>query len=248
MSDFEIDAPIVPAAIVRKEPASFPPKIAAAIVKVMKAVNGQLDKNGFNKHGQYKYATVDDFYDFMRARCADAGLAFIADELEREVIVISEGKAPRLRLLYAITIVHESGESYSGIERETMVVADGPQAYGSGQSFVLKYFLRALFMVPTGEPDADAEAAEPLPPSGKKRPNAPVQDASETKLKQFIDNLKAFLDGSPSAPDLLEFEAKNGAGLKRLRDAYKDRDDVKPLLGKIEAIYEQNRADAPQPE
>ena len=53
--------------------ASMPPKVAAAVSAVMSAVP-KLAKTSKNSHGNYNFASIDDFLEAIRPLCAKNGL------------------------------------------------------------------------------------------------------------------------------------------------------------------------------
>jgi hypothetical protein len=143
----------------------MPAEIAKAIVEVKKRVR-VLGKDDENKFGHFKYVSVDKFYETVGKYMADAGLFLMVDEADNaiEVRQSSEGKpCAWLTVSYALTLYHESGASFGPISRTITVQATGPQAFGSAESYVQKYFLRGLFKIPTGEADADADPQNGMP-------------------------------------------------------------------------------------
>ena len=145
------------------------PEIAKAIISVNKRVTS-LGKDEENKFGHFKYTSVDAFYEAIGPLMADAGIFVFTDEVDTEIErregTDDQGRARVTNWLitkYEIMIYHESGAEWGPIRREMMVAATGPQAYGAGQSYVEKYFLRGLFKVPTGDPDADGHPQAGLP-------------------------------------------------------------------------------------
>jgi len=156
----------------------MPPEIAKAIVAVNKQVKS-LGKDANNPHGKYKYTSVDAFYEAIGPMMADAGLIAFTNEIETAITQREStddyGHTKRSNWLtsqYEIMLYHESGVEWGPIRRAMMVIASGPQAYGSGQSYVEKYFLRGLFKVPTGDGDADSHERAELP-ARQQRPSRP---------------------------------------------------------------------------
>jgi len=172
--------------------AKMPPKVAAAVVQVARGIKA-VAKNGVNEHGKYMFASVDDFYDAVGPVMADAGLFTFADMTGAENYDVEavdyHGKVKRtgyLKVAFDICLVHESGEMSAPVNREVSVVAAGPQAYASAESFITKYFIRNLFKVPTGDYDADndakSETRTPQPPEkppATKRPEIQQRKAAE---------------------------------------------------------------------
>lgn len=151
----------------------MPPEIAKSIVKVMGEVK-KLSKDETNKHGGYKYVSVDQFFELVGRLMADAGIFDVVEEVESSIeireTVDQYGKTKKsawLSTKYEIFIYHESGAVYGPLHRQQQVAATGPQSYGASEAFVEKYFLRNLFKVSTGEKDADDQPQEGLPSEAK---------------------------------------------------------------------------------
>jgi hypothetical protein len=140
--------------------------VAAAINAVMVEVK-RLDKGAENKHGNYKFTSVDDFLDATRPACAAAGLIIVPDEESVDMV------EKWLRVKFSFTVAHASGETWDHSPTRTVMVnsAMGSQAYGAAQSYALKQFLRALFQISTGDgEDADTQPNEQLPSSQRRGP------------------------------------------------------------------------------
>lgn len=146
-------------------PQPMPKEIAGAIVLVMRAV-GKLAKESKNQHGGYRYASVDAFLEATNPACAEAGLIIMPIELEAtddEIEVWDkDGRSRKRRVMrfkYAFQLVHESGEVWMNPRDVRSVILDytGPQTFNAAQSYALKVFMRGLFQIPTGDPDADAQ-------------------------------------------------------------------------------------------
>jgi len=136
-------------------------KVDEAVAKVTKAVK-RLSKGERNQHGGYNFAGIDDFLEMTGKLCGDAGLNVIMDEEEFEVIdeffATKSGRVAGLRMRFAIWLKCE-GEKDGPYHRSIMVPSNmGSQAFGAGQSYVLKQFLRATFQIPTGDKSEDIDA------------------------------------------------------------------------------------------
>ena len=145
--------------------AAIPPKVAEAINAVSKEVP-KLGKNEKNTHGNYNFASIDDFLEAVRPLCAKHGLIIVQDE---EGFEIKEGGKDRngnpvtwLVLSFSFTLAHSSGETWAHKPRRTIMVlaSMGAQAFGAGQSYSLKQFMRSLFQIATGEKNEDADSHE----------------------------------------------------------------------------------------
>lgn len=166
----------------------MPPAIAAAVIAVKKQVR-QLGKDEENKFARFKYVSVDKFYEVIGQLMANAGLFVVTDEMsiatEKRETQTEQGQVKAsvwITATYELFLFHESGAEYGPIHRTIMVQATGPQAFGSGMSYVEKYFLRSLFKVPTGEDDADAAPQEGVP-EGTRRGGATKPPAAPPAAK-----------------------------------------------------------------
>lgn len=135
---------------------AFPPKLAAAIVQVKRSL-GRLGKTRKNTHGNYAFASIDDFMEFVSDATDEAGLFIIPGEDGAPQLIdvtTSNGKVSAMwQTRHAFTIVHESGESFGPIEKNVMVQALGAQSSGASQSYALKQLMRGLYNIATGEGD-----------------------------------------------------------------------------------------------
>jgi len=165
---------------------SIPPEIASSIVKVMAGVK-KLTKGDRNTFDSYDFTSIDNFLEAVNPLCAEAGLFFLINEEAAEILPSDSGKMPKLHVAYDIMVCHESGTAMNGIKRNVQVNANGAQAFGAAQSYVLKQFMRSLFQIPTGDKDdPDFQQAEAL----SKRKSASKTKAARalyTELQQDID-------------------------------------------------------------
>ena len=142
----------------------MPPAVAKAVSSVMGGVT-KLKKSEHNNHGNYDFASVDDFLEAIRPLCAKAGLIISQDEESQELkqTTKADGKpATWLKMTFSYTLIHSSGETWGHRPTRTVMVnaGMGAQAFGAAQSYGLKQFMRSLFQVATGEPDLDADDAD----------------------------------------------------------------------------------------
>lgn len=143
---------------------ALPPKVAAAICGVMSEVP-MLGKDAKNQHGNYNFASIDDFLEAVRPLCAKHGLIIMQDEESFEM------KDGWLVMTFRFTLAHSSGETWGYRPTRTIMVSAkmGSQAFGAAQSYALKQFERSLFQIATGEKgnDADEHPAADLPSQAK---------------------------------------------------------------------------------
>lgn len=211
----------------------MPPAIADAVVQVKKKVR-TLGKDEENKFARYRYVSVDKFYEEIGQLMAENGLFVMIDETavsaEKRETQTDQGAVKAsvwLTTTYELFLFHQSGIGYGPIHRTIMVQATGAQAFGSGMSYVEKYFLRSLFKVPTGDQDADADEKEEIPPRGRLVGKPPVRPAQPAAAKpngtaphsdhprraealQAYKKLSAALDRIGTTPQTIEFLDKYG--------------------------------------
>lgn len=175
----------------------MPPEIAAAVLEVMSKIE-KIDKGAGAPGGvRYKFTSVDQFFEELGPKMSAAGLFTMVHEgatsVTERVTIDDRGSERRsnwLNVQYQIWLYHRTGVSYGPIKREIIVNASGPQSYASAQSFVVKYFLRLLFMIPTGDADADTHEQTQLParePRQERRePSQGDRAAWEVKARSYI--------------------------------------------------------------
>ena len=178
------------------------PTIAAAIVAVCRDVR-QLGADDRNNHGGYNFVSVDKFYAAIGPVMAKYGLATLAN-IARSEVVESVGDNNKvkshLHTEWELFLIHEDGSMYGPVRRDVTVIAAGPQAYASAESFVTKYFLRSTFKIPTGDKDdADLHENTPIPArqaSSKAAPKPSLKagmSKTDERVLAFVEEIDAFL-------------------------------------------------------
>jgi hypothetical protein len=169
----------IPDYIAREEPGprprpKMPAEIAQAIVEVMSGVV-RLHNSETNTHANYRFVSVDQYYELLRTLMANAGLVIFPEEVSTAFQTTGNGDKVRtwLKIRYEFTLIHApSGQEWEHRPQKTAMVdaSMGAQAFGAAQSYAEKFYLRSLFKMATGEPDGDAEAAGNIAPQVAKRP------------------------------------------------------------------------------
>lgn len=172
--------------------------IYSAVARAMGQVK-RLAKDSRNADQKYDFASIDDFLAMTGPILAENGLVTVldeesVDEFERQG---KYGATNWLRIRFALTTFHESGECLPTVRRTVEVIRTGAQSFGSAQSYVLKQYQRALLNIPTGDKDdADfAERGEGAPTSTRTAPVAderrpePARDAGPTAAQIAADSL-----------------------------------------------------------
>ena len=185
--------------------------IISAVAKAMGEMK-RIAKDSRNIEQKYDFASVDDFLAMTGPICAANGIITILDE---ELVEDFErqgkyGVTHWLRIRFAISTMHTSGETLPVVRRTVEVIRTGAQSFGSAQSYVLKQYQRALYQIPTGDKDdadyaekGDGPAITKAPPP--KQEQAPVdrgptamQIAAESLANaETLDALKAIFSGLP---------------------------------------------------
>lgn len=153
-------------------------KIATAISAVMAEV-GHVAKGGMNEFHRYRYATMENVLQRVTPLMAKHGLAIIQTEKSRSWF---DGEKV-IAVTYAFTIMHSSGEVWperpeqSGMCRcRDSKGGFDDKSLNKCHTSARKYFLLALFQIPTG--DEDDNDNEKRPPSRPiRQPSTEMNDA-----------------------------------------------------------------------
>lgn len=151
----------------------------------------RISKDSRNIEQKYDFASIDDFLAMAGPICAANGLSTLIDEDEVEGFE-RQGKygvTQWLRIRFAFTTYHASGQSLPMTRRTVEVIRTGAQSYGSAQSYALKQYLRGLHMIPTGDKD-DADFGE------KAEAGAAVVSRDRPKNQDGIDGTHEVAVGS----------------------------------------------------
>jgi len=219
-------------------------KILPAIAEAIGSVS-KLGKGDRNAHQGYNFASIDKFLEMANPICAENGLIFHMQEtaLEEFDRINNKGDVTAwFRMHYSITVYHTSGQFLPPVNRSVEVQRTGAQASGSAQSYCLKQFMRALFMIPTGDKDdadfrdhgdgAVVKAAPKRISSAEMKRALPVLDGQLLDCKTFVtlEKLKADWetgmenDGWPYRdPDCDEYETSFP---KQVRDRFAMREKL----------------------
>jgi hypothetical protein len=134
--------------------------IVKAVIKTRQDV-GTLGKGTLNPHGNYKYVSIDRYYETVADAASKNGLMWIIRE-EEITLNTNIGKTGVLQSKYMIDMYHESGEVIEAFSVLSILhPIQGAQTIGSAMSYVDKVFMRQTFAVATGEKDIDADATNP---------------------------------------------------------------------------------------
>ena len=153
-------------------------KLTGAVASVMSEI-GTIPKTGYNKFHNYHYATLPDLLFVLTPLMGKHGIAVFQSEVEIKTI------ENRMAVTYDFTVAHSSGETWPeklrftgmSIGRDSKGSWDD-KAVNKCHSAARKYFLLALFQVPTGDfEDGDAGPVETKEKHIVPGPDAPTTEA-----------------------------------------------------------------------
>jgi hypothetical protein len=173
-------------------------KIITSIAAIMRDV-GSVKKDGENKFHNYKYATASDILHKLQPLLAREGLVIFQNEVERDLI----GSEALLAVKYEFTLAHKDGDIWPDRPKYTGTAAAkntkggyDDKALNKCHTAARKYFMLALFQIPTGDYDDADEQEDRI--SAKTKPKL-ISEAQRARLLQIADELDADL------PQYLEY-------------------------------------------
>jgi hypothetical protein len=174
----------------KAKPAQYPPKIAAAMLKIMREMDA-IEKAGEHSFHHYYYPRWEDVSNALSPLLMANGLLIVQQEVSRDLLEKGE-KGSVLAIVYHFTIVNEEGESWPPIEWTAIArltdqkgITDD-KAASKCHTSAEKFFSMKAFKIRTKDLEADDTA-----------PTLPKKDARELYSK-----LQAEIDGQTSAAAL----------------------------------------------
>lgn len=136
--------------------------IDAAKVAVMADVR-RLQQTAENKHGKYRYTPVDEIKDFIRPLLVKHGISFGIDERKVKIIEIPSrnGTTVSLKATFDVFISHPSSDIGCRSKQTVILPYVGAQTAGIARSYALKEWLKATFLISTGEDAGEADSLAP---------------------------------------------------------------------------------------
>jgi ERF superfamily len=138
-----------------------PATLVGAIAAVMNEVH-TVAKRGVNEFHRYRYARMEDILQEITPRLGKHGLVIFQSETGRAMF--DEDNV--IAVEYSFTVAHVSGETWAQPLRQTGVSTCrnskggwDDKSLNKCHTAARKYFLLALFQIPTGE-EADADLGE----------------------------------------------------------------------------------------
>ena len=181
---------------VRKEEAMTDKKqtIHEAVSAAMAEVR-ILGKDGTNAHQKYKFASIDAFLEMVNPIARKHGVFISITEIEPvEMVEVKErsGTALYAKFVYGIAATGKSGDRLEPSKQTVFLRFVGPQTTGQALAYAMKMYLRMLFLIPTGDKDADLQEQIDAVSIG-----GPVSAGQAEALSKMVEatesNLDAFL-------------------------------------------------------
>lgn len=209
-----------------------PAEISAAVNAVMTEIRPVGHDGTVEGKRKYGFASTDKFLSVLGPMCARAGLIILQGEEEFEVRIVktldaytnSMKENSWLVMRFSFVLAHSSGATWGPVMRSIMVLANGPQAFGAAQSYALKQFMRCLFMVPTGEKDADELVDDPLPqrtafnPVFRRTAPSPPSDPIPTEYAAIAPWLRKQIEASGETKNISNLMVKHAELLNTMPD------------------------------
>lgn len=181
--------------------------LVAAIAAVMNEVH-VVAKRGENEFHKYRYATMGDILKEITPLLGRHGIVIFQSEVGRAMFDDDNVIAVE----YAFTVAHASGETWPHPQRQTGVSTCrntkggwDDKALNKCHTAARKYFLLALFQIPTGNEEDDADRGENERRNARRSTVQPRQDAAPV-----FNRLRGELDAITSVGDLHEWGDANG--------------------------------------
>jgi hypothetical protein len=197
------------------------PAASKSIIQAILAVRAAapiLGKDHDNKFSNYKYVSIDQFYETIKPLASNAGLIWRARMIDWK-INMDVGKAGSVMAVVAFDLYHKDGTSF--VDYMTVPIINslvGAQTSGQIFSYAEKVFMRAAFGVATGEADAD-----------------------HTDQGQFSRENKKPQEKIPEQPKIEAEPAKDGYIARDTKDGFpiiNTKTLTSDAVGMIEAIFD----------
>ena len=213
-------------------------QLLTAIAKAMSEVT-RLAKSEKNTEQKYSFASVDDFLSMAGPICAKNGIIIDMDESGCEPFERQGKYGPSywVKVTFEITVWHVSGESLPKRKRTVEVIRTGAQSFGSAQSYALKQFLRALLMIPTGDPDvADTTPEATGRPVGRGQSSA-TEGLRDAWVSGVLDGLQADATETEKAAAFADQISRDFQGKRSVSGLEGEWSKREKIIGAMQAKY-----------
>lgn len=176
---------------------------------------------GANDKERWKYVTAEDIVSHVREAILKAGLVMTVTNADVKELSDHETKYGarwyRFLVTIKITIIDsESGETVEG-EFTGLGMDGGDKAIAKGYTMALKYALRQMFLIETGEDDPDREKPEERPAQSEPTLKEFAMQLPETTRHQIRDHV------GPKMADLKKFCQKYEWQIEKIVEAAEKR-------------------------
>ncbi len=215
-------------------------------------VRYSIGKDGKNEFHRYNYAKMEDILQRLTPLMAKHGLVVFQTEIDRTMF--DDDRAVAVR--YAFTIVHSSGEVWpehpvqTGLSRcRDSKGGFDDKSFNKAHTAARKYFLLALFQIPTGDDDDEDKGGNDAPPqrtAPKSRvpspPPAPAAPAephafSAASTSDWAGKMLDYIAAAKTADEIVLWDEMNRNNLQRL--AQKDPARLKTVMAAMKARREE---------
>lgn len=229
-------------------------KIPATIAEAITTIMGKVDyvqKKGVNEFHKYNFAAVGDVLTKLQPAMSETGLVIVQNQIG--CTFISDNSV--MLVEYEFILSHKSGETWGFRPRHSGMAACknskggfDDKAANKCQTAARKYFLLALFHIPTGDhvdPDkdgdirvdkGDSDKSNTPPPAPKATPKQDrVQADTKTGVDAWIDRANQEIDALPTAEAWMAWQKKNQKALEKLSGEYPDKHQ--DLMSKLDEAF-----------
>lgn len=201
----------------------FPPKIAAAILKVSRGIQ-TVAKRGKNDFHKYTYAKWEDIQTELTPAILDAGLIILQNE-----VAVNGLKDDMIAMTYEFTIINEHGEEWPQHPRLTAICKVRDQkgvlddkAASKCHTQAQKYFHTQLFRIRTGDMDEANHDAGPkqtrriVPRSDGSMPVHAVERLDNDTAVSWATRYIGYIANAKTLDELKAWDDANAETLDRI--------------------------------
>lgn len=144
-------------------------RIAKRIMAATKTIT-RLTKTESREAG-YAFVSIDDYYEQVARKVAeDHGIGWQLSELPAQEQRFQDVYSDyHIRKVFKITIISDDGDSLHAGEISVTLPYENASTTGKALSYADKAFMRQLFKIPTGEPEAELQPPVKRNEAGQQR-------------------------------------------------------------------------------
>lgn len=204
--------------------------ILEALMKTSAEVD-MLGKNEENKHGKYKFVSIDKYYEKVAPIALGNGLYWIGKQTDFKGL-----NEKYVSFTYMFDLHHTNGDKWEGFYSTTIIhPIQGAQTSASADSYAEKAFMRRAFKVVTGEEDTEET-------EGKKKTVIGI-----SKLKKEYTEFHRDMNACSDLDELVAFRNSSLEFLQRALEWelgwYGDNGDITGLKKDLDKKYNELKAE-----